>query len=179
VLTHESDGVHAVGVSRTKVAPSCDGHACAGPGRRREELDGRGHGAHRLETGVACAMGEIPVDEGRCSHESPRATALREWVPTPMWALRAVYMWLFALRPPAGIQGDIRARECPASRRRPFALVGPRAGLGCTQRARWVSCPIGRGAHGGEHVGDLILTGHGCSCPAFIERGAQWRSPLG
>jgi hypothetical protein len=49
---------------------------------------------------------------GDVSHESPRATALRKWVPTPMWALRAVF-WLFALRPPAGIQGDIRVREVP------------------------------------------------------------------
>jgi hypothetical protein len=46
------------------------------PAERR--LHGRGHSAHRLETGVACAMGEIPVDEGRCESRVSSDNGLEE-----------------------------------------------------------------------------------------------------
>jgi hypothetical protein len=96
LLRFERDGVHEVGASRTKVAPSCDGHACAGPGRRREGWT----------AGAIARIAWRPVwlapwersrsTRGDVSHESPGATPLRKWVPTPMWALRAVYIGLFA-----------------------------------------------------------------------------------
>jgi hypothetical protein len=50
--------------ARKSARHATDTHALAPADAGR--LDGRGHSAHRLETGVACAMGEIPVDEGRC-----------------------------------------------------------------------------------------------------------------
>jgi hypothetical protein len=84
-----------LGMSSSRAHPRGRWHSRGGglphesrPGQRRTRmrwprpaegrLDGRGHSAHRLETGVACAMGEIPVDEGRCDSRVSSDNGLEE-----------------------------------------------------------------------------------------------------
>ena len=93
-------------------------------------LDGRGHSAHRLETGVACAMGEIPVDEGRCESRVSSGNGREEMgSDTHLGASSGLHL---ALCSTAGRHPKVTSgfASCPASRRRPFALVGPRADVG-------------------------------------------------
>jgi hypothetical protein len=84
-----------LGMSSSRAHPRGRWHSRGGglphesrPGQRRTRmrwprpaegrLDGRGHSAHRLETGVARAMGEIPVDEGRCESRVSSDNGLEE-----------------------------------------------------------------------------------------------------
>jgi hypothetical protein len=104
-------------------------HALAPAGGGR--LDGRGHSAHRLETGVACAMGEIPVDEGRCELRVSSGNGPEEMgSDTHVGASSGLHLALCSTTA-AGIQGDIRVREVPG-----LAATTTRAGR--SPRRLWV-----------------------------------------